>query len=71
MFAQINSEHCRHKIFRSNWQTDIPFAFDSLFDAIKSTTKKSMKHIKSAYHDNSAVIESFSKSMLEVVAKHL
>ena len=66
MFAQINSEHCRHKIFRSNWQTDIPFAFDSLFDAIKSTTKKSMKHVKSAYHDNSAVIESFSKSMLEV-----
>ena len=66
MFSQINSEHCRHKIFRSSWQTDIPFAFDSLFEAIKSTTKKTMKHILSAYHDNSAVIESFSKSILEV-----
>ena len=28
MFSQINSEHCRHKIFRSNWKTDIPFSHD-------------------------------------------
>ena len=66
MFAQINSEHCRHKIFRSSWQTDIPFAYDSLFDAIKSTTKIDMKHILSAYHDNSAVLASFSKNLLEI-----
>ena len=66
MFSQINSEHCRHKIFRSKWKTDIPFSHDSLFDAIKSTTKKDMKHILSAYHDNSAVIKANGKSMLEV-----
>lgn len=66
MFSQINSEHCRHKIFRSKWKTDIPFSHDSLFDAIKSTTKKDMKHILSAYHDNSAVIKANGKSVLEV-----
>ena len=62
MFSQINSEHCRHKIFRSKWKTDIPFSHDSLFDAIKSTTKKDMKHILSAYHDNSAVIKANGKA---------
>ena len=66
MFSQINSEHCRHKIFRSKWKTDIPFSHDSLFDAIKSTTKKDMEHILSAYHDNSAVIKANGSSMLEV-----
>ena len=66
MFSQINSEHCRHKIFRSKWKTDIPFSHDSLFDAIKSTTKKDMEHILSAYHDNSAVIKANGTSMLEV-----
>jgi len=66
MFSQINSEHCRHKIFRSTWQTDLPFSYDSLFDGIKSTTKDSMEHVLSAYHDNSAVIKSNSKSFLEV-----
>ena len=66
MFSQINSEHCRHKIFRSKWKTDIPFSHDSLFDAIKSTTKKDMGHILSAYHDNSAVIKANGTSMLEV-----
>ena len=66
MFSQINSEHCRHKIFRSKWKTDIPFSHDSLFDAIKSTTKKDMEHILSAYHDNSAVIKGNGSSILEV-----
>ena len=66
MFAQINSEHCRHKIFRSKWKTDIPFSHDSLFDAIKSTTKPDMTHVLSAYHDNSAVMSSFSESILEI-----
>ena len=66
MFAQINSEHCRHKIFRSKWKTDIPFSHDSLFDAIKSTTKDDMQHVMSAYHDNSAVIKSHGKNFLEI-----
>ena len=66
MFSQINSEHCRHKIFRSNWKTDIPFSHDSLFDAIKSTTKDEMDHVLSAYHDNSAVIKANGTSLLEI-----
>ena len=66
MFSQINSEHCRHKIFRSNWKTDIPFSHDSLFDAIKSTTKEAMEHVLSAYHDNSAVIKAYGQSFLEI-----
>ena len=65
MFSQINSEHCRHKIFRSRWKTDIPFSYDSLFDAIKSTTGETASHVLSAYHDNSAVIKSFSSNQLE------
>mgnify|MGYP003305189480 FL=1 len=71
MFSQINSEHCRHKIFRSKWKTDIPFGHDSLFDAIKSTTKEKMNHVLSAYHDNSAVISSFGKKFLEIDGKNL
>ena len=66
MFSQINSEHCRHKIFRSKWKTDIPFSHDSLFDAIKSTTKDDMDHVLSAYHDNSAVIKANGSSLLEI-----
>ena len=66
MFSQINSEHCRHKIFRSNWKTDIPFSHDSLFDAIKSTTKDEMDHVLSAYHDNSAVIKANGTTLLEI-----
>ena len=71
MFSQINSEHCRHKIFRSKWKTDIPFGHDSLFDAIKSTTKEKMSHVLSAYHDNSAVISSFGKKFLEIDGKNI
>ena len=65
MFSQINSEHCRHKIFRSRWKTDIPFSHDTLFDAIKSTTKETSTHVLSAYKDNSAVIKSHGSRQLE------
>ena len=56
MFAQANSEHCRHKIFNSKWTIDGKNQDKSLFDMIKNTYKKSKKGVLSAYDDNAAVI---------------
>ncbi|HEX7720300.1 MAG TPA: phosphoribosylformylglycinamidine synthase, partial [Woeseiaceae bacterium] len=57
MFAQANSEHCRHKIFRADWSIDgVPQA-ERLFDMIRSTTDTSPRGVLSAYTDNAAVIE--------------
>ena len=56
MFAQANSEHCRHKIFNADWTIDdIPQA-NSLFDMIRHTASCSPDNILSAYHDNASVI---------------
>ncbi|MCK5727891.1 MAG: phosphoribosylformylglycinamidine synthase, partial [Methylococcales bacterium] len=56
MFAQANSEHCRHKIFNADWTIDnIPQA-NSLFDMIRHTATRSPENILSAYHDNASVI---------------
>ncbi len=55
MFAQANSEHCRHKIFNANWIVDEKKADKSLFDLIKITSKESPDGIISAYKDNAAV----------------
>ncbi len=57
MFAQANSEHCRHKIFNADWVIDGETQDISLFGMIRNTYNKSPEHILSAYHDNSAVIE--------------
>ncbi len=59
MFAQANSEHCRHKIFNADWTIDGIDQNESLFAMIKNTYKMHSKGILSAYHDNSAVIEGF------------
>ena len=59
MFAQANSEHCRHKIFNAKWH-DLPEDYDSdlsLFGMIKNTYKQSPDGVLSAYHDNASVIE--------------
>src|SRR5690242_19748878 len=56
MFAQINSEHCRHKIFNSHWVIDGRPREESLFDMIRHTRAVSPAGILSAYHDNAAVI---------------
>ncbi len=57
MFAQANSEHCRHKIFNADWVLDgVPQA-ESLFAMIRNTHAHSPRGVLSAYHDNSAVIE--------------
>ena len=57
MFAQANSEHCRHKIFRADWIIDGTPQVEKLFDMIKSTTEANGEGVISAYSDNCAVIE--------------
>jgi phosphoribosylformylglycinamidine synthase len=57
MFAQVNSEHCRHKIFGASWTIDGEEFNTSLFQMIKNTFKLHPKGILSAYHDNAAVLE--------------
>ena len=57
MFAQANSEHCRHKIFNASWTLDGESQDLSLFAMIRNTHAQSPEGVLSAYHDNSAVIE--------------
>ncbi len=57
MFAQANSEHCRHKIFNADWVIDGKKQNQTLFGMIKNTYKKSPEGILSAYHDNASVVE--------------
>jgi len=57
MFAQANSEHCRHKIFNASWTLDGEEQELSLFAMIRNTHARSPAGVLSAYHDNSAVIE--------------
>jgi len=57
MFAQANSEHCRHKIFNAKWTIDGATKNNSLFDLIKETSKQSPNGIISAYKDNAAITE--------------
>ena len=56
MFAQANSEHCRHKIFNADWVVDGAASAASLFDMIRATTEASPHGVLSAYSDNAAVI---------------
>jgi phosphoribosylformylglycinamidine synthase len=56
MFAQANSEHCRHKIFNAQWKVDGVDCEQTLFGMIRNTHAKSPAGVLSAYHDNSAVI---------------
>ncbi|HUQ52762.1 MAG TPA: phosphoribosylformylglycinamidine synthase, partial [Gammaproteobacteria bacterium] len=56
MFAQANSEHCRHKIFNADWIIDGQRAPKSLFAMIKNTHARSPAGVLSAYKDNAAVV---------------
>ncbi len=56
MFAQANSEHCRHKIFNADWIIDGVAQDRSLFAMIRRSTEESPADILSAYRDNAAVI---------------
>lgn len=56
MFAQANSEHCRHKIFNADWTIDGVAQDKSLFGMIKNTYQQSSTDVLSAYADNASVI---------------
>ena len=56
MFAQANSEHCRHKIFNASWDIDGQAQDKSLFGMIKNTYEMNREGVLSAYKDNAAVI---------------
>ena len=55
-FSQVNSEHCRHKIFNGQFIIDGEEKSNSLFELIKSTSKENKNSIVSAYSDNVAFI---------------
>jgi phosphoribosylformylglycinamidine synthase len=57
MFAQANSEHCRHKIFNAEWVIDGKAEPNTLFGMIRTTHAKNPRGTVVAYSDNSSVIE--------------
>jgi phosphoribosylformylglycinamidine synthase len=57
MFAQANSEHCRHKIFNAAWRIDGEPQAPSLFDMIRATHAAQPRGTLVAYADNAAVVE--------------
>jgi len=57
MFAQANSEHCRHKIFNASWVIDGVAREESLFAMIRHTYARHPQGVLSAYRDNAAVME--------------
>ena len=66
MFAQANSEHCRHKIFNASWIIDGVPKEQSLFGMIKNTYKHSPENILSAYSDNAAVMTGHAATRFHV-----
>ncbi|WP_330926421.1 phosphoribosylformylglycinamidine synthase [Candidatus Sororendozoicomonas aggregata] len=59
MFAQANSEHCRHKIFNASWSIDGEEQDLSLFEMIRNTHDMHSDGVLSAYKDNASVIRGF------------
>ncbi len=57
MFAQANSEHCRHKVFNADWLIDGERAPKSLFAMIRNTHAHAPAGVLSAYKDNAAVVD--------------
>ena len=70
MFAQANSEHCRHKIFNAKWTVDGISKNNSLFDLIKETSKQSPNGIISAYKDNAAITKGDNVERLNLDEKN-
>ena len=66
MFGQVNSEHCRHKIFGAQFIVDGKKMPQSLFEMIKNTHAKNGKGTLVAYKDNSSVVEGFATEMFGV-----
>lgn len=70
MFAQANSEHCRHKIFNAEWTIDGELSPWSLFKMIKNTYQHNSEGVLSAYKDNAAVFEGFKGERFYPAADH-
>jgi len=66
MFGQVNSEHCRHKIFKADWIIDGKAQTTSLFNMIRNTHQCHPQGTLVAYEDNSAVMEGFPGNWYEV-----
>ena len=60
MFAVVNSEHCRHKIFNADWIVDGQRETHSLFDMIRHTHAAHPQGTVKAYSDNAGAIEGFA-----------
>jgi len=69
MFAQANSEHCRHKIFNAAWQVDGKPRPNSLFGMIRNTHAATPDGVITAYDDNAAVIEGFDATLFGPVGE--
>ncbi|MFO0519409.1 MAG: phosphoribosylformylglycinamidine synthase [bacterium] len=70
MFAQANSEHCRHKIFNADWIVDGQARSETLFGMIRHTHAASPAGTVVAYVDNASVIEGFDTARLLPVPPH-
>jgi phosphoribosylformylglycinamidine synthase len=66
MFGQVNSEHCRHKIFNAEWVVEGETRAESLFAMIRNTHARNPGGVLVAYRDNAAVIEGFEGARFEV-----
>ena len=69
MFAQVNSEHCRHKIFNADWSIDGEAQSSSLFAMIRTTHQKNSSGTLVAYSDNAAILEGSAGKRLQPDAK--
>ena len=69
MFGQVNSEHCRHKIFGAEFIIDGKKQKNSLFGMIKNTHAKRPKDTLSAYKDNSSVVAGFPTDVFAIDPK--
>lgn len=71
MFAQVNSEHCRHKIFNASWTIDGEAKDKSLFSMIRNTEANiQSKYTISAYSDNAAVFEGYRSKRFAPLDSH-
>lgn len=66
MFSQVNSEHCRHKIFNADWIVDGEKSGRSLFQMIRNTHKLNPDGVLVAYSDNSGVFKGFEGDWWEI-----
>ena len=69
MFGQVNSEHCRHKIFGAEFIIDGKKQKKSLFEMIKNTHQKRPQDTLSAYKDNSSVVTGFKTDVFAIDPK--